>query len=45
MGESLTEQRRVSDDGLRVVKLCDPGRKGRLRKTDSIDGTGKASHG
>ena len=22
MGESLTEQRRVSDDGLRVVKLC-----------------------
>ena len=26
MGESLTEQRRVSDDGLRVVKLCDRGR-------------------
>ena len=22
MGESLTEQRRVSDEGLRVVKLC-----------------------
>ena len=22
MDESLTEQRRVSDDGLRVVKLC-----------------------
>ena len=45
MGESLTEQRRVSDDGLRVVKLCDPGRKGRVRRTNYIDGTGKASHG
>ena len=22
MGESLTEQRRVSDEGLRIVKLC-----------------------
>ena len=29
MDESLTEQRRVSEDGLRVVKLCDSGRKGR----------------
>ena len=28
MGESLTQQRRVSDDGLRVVKLCCTGRKG-----------------
>ena len=27
MGESLTEQRRVSDEGLRVVKLCCKGRK------------------
>ena len=27
MGESLTQQRRVSDDGLRVVKLCWMGRK------------------
>ena len=26
MGESLTEQRRVSDEGLRVVKLCCRGR-------------------
>ena len=26
MGETLTEQRRVSDDGLRVVKLCCEGR-------------------
>ena len=30
MGESLTEQRRVSDDGLRVVKLCCKGRMIRL---------------
>ena len=27
MGETLTEQRRVSDDGLRVVKLCCKGRR------------------
>ena len=27
MGESLTEQRRVSDEGLRIVKLCCQGRK------------------
>ena len=26
MGETLTEQRRVSDDGLRIVKLCCKGR-------------------
>ncbi len=26
MGESLTQQRRVSDEGLRVVKLCCRGR-------------------
>ena len=26
MGESLTEQRRVSDEGLRIVKLCCQGR-------------------
>ena len=26
MGESLTEQRRVSEEGLRVVKLCQTGR-------------------
>jgi hypothetical protein len=28
MGESLTEQRRVSEEGLRVVKLSHPGRAG-----------------
>ena len=26
MGESLTEQRRVSEEGLRIVKLCCEGR-------------------
>ncbi len=26
MGESLTQRRRVSDEGLRVVKLCQGGR-------------------
>ncbi len=26
MGETLTQQRRVSDEGLRVVKLCQEGR-------------------
>ena len=30
MGESLTQQRRVSDEGLRVVKLCCKGRTVRL---------------
>jgi hypothetical protein len=27
MGESLTQRRRVSDEGLRVVKLCRMGKK------------------
>ena len=30
MGETLTEQRRVSDEGLRVVKLCCKGRTFRI---------------
>ena len=30
MGESLTQQRRVGDDGLRVVNLFRPGRRIRL---------------
>ena len=30
MGETLTEQRRVSDEGLRIVKLCYKGRMIRL---------------
>ena len=28
MEETLTQQRRVSEDGLRVVKLCQEGREG-----------------
>ncbi len=35
MGESLTERRRVSDEGLRVVKLCLGG--------DDNDGTPRGS--
>ena len=30
MGESLMEQRRVSEEGLRVVKLCHEGRTARV---------------
>ena len=34
MGESLTEQRRVSDEGFRIVKLCCQGRtSGRVTAT------------
>ena len=29
MGESLTEQRRVNEDGLRIVKFCHWGRRDR----------------
>jgi hypothetical protein len=32
MGETLTEQRRVRDEGLRVVKRCD-----RLGNTDGVE--------
>ena len=45
MGESLTEQRRVSDDGLRVVKLCDRGRMAGMLIPYQSDGTRIASHG
>ena len=30
MGETLTEQRRVRDEGLRIVKLCYEGRTARI---------------
>ena len=30
MDESLTEQRRVNEEGLRVVKFCYKGRKGKV---------------
>ena len=35
MGESLTEQRRVSEEGFRIVKLCCQGR-------ESLSGNGQA---
>ena len=43
MGETLTEQRRVSDDGLRVVKLCCKGRT--VDREYLSDGTLPESHG
>ena len=43
MGETLTEQRRVSDDGLRVVKLCCKGRT--VDREYLNDGTLPESHG
>ena len=45
MGESLTEQRRVSEDGLRVVKLCYTGRTGEWLIPIFSDGTVRESHG
>ena len=43
MGGTLTEQRRVSEEGLRVVKLC---YKGRTLKAELLDdGTLSESHG
>ncbi len=45
MGESLTQQRRVSDEGLRVVKLCQAGRKYFVIIPWDIDGTAEGSTG
>ena len=42
-GETLTEQRLVSEDGLRVVKLCCKGRT--VRRESVSDGTFPESHG
>ncbi len=39
MGETLTQQRRVSDEGLRVVKLCQVGRIGKSPIRVFFDGT------
>ena len=36
MGETLTEQRRVSDEGLRIVKLCYEGRMACLGNETSL---------
>ncbi len=39
MGETLTQQRRVSDEGFRVVKLCQVGRSYPELIRSGIDGT------
>ena len=39
MGETLTQQRRVSDEGFRVVKLCQVGRSHMLTIPPCADGT------
>jgi hypothetical protein len=45
MGETLTQQRRVSDEGFRVVKLCQMGRISLLKISANDDGTIKGSTG
>ncbi len=45
MGETLTQQRRVSEEGLRVVKLCQVGRKYGMQIPYCIDGTTEGSTG
>ena len=45
MGETLTQQRRVSDEGLRVVKLCQWGRNDEWLISSFLDGTHKGSTG
>ncbi len=39
MGATLTQQRRVSDEGFRVVKLCQVGRKQSRQIPLVVDGT------
>ncbi len=41
MGETLTQQRRVSDEGFRVVKLCQVGRNHGAIISFCADGTTK----
>jgi hypothetical protein len=45
MDESLTQQRRVSDEGLRIVKLCQRGRTVLCRTDAGPDGTLRGSTG
>ena len=45
MGETLTQQRRVSDEGLRVVKLCQWERSVVWLIPELLDGTHKGSTG
>ncbi len=45
MGETLTQQRRVSDEGFRVVKLCQVGRNHMVLISPCADGTTEGSTG
>ncbi len=45
MAARLTQQRRVGDEGLRVVKPCQVGRKSRGRTGFVFDGTTRGSTG
>ncbi len=45
MGETLTQQRRVSDEGFRVVKLCQVGRTHMVLIPPCVDGTTEGSTG
>ncbi len=45
MGETLTQQRRVSDEGFRVVKLCQVGRNHEVIISLCADGTTEGSTG
>lgn len=45
MGETLTQQRRVSDEGFRFVKLCQVGRSYLWLIAIGIDGTIEGSTG
>jgi hypothetical protein len=45
MGETLTQQRRVSEEGLRVVKLCQVGRNVWKPIPFIFDGTTRGSTG
>ena len=45
MGETLTQQRRVSEEGPRVVKLCPKGKMAFYRIDKVFDGTLEESTG
>ncbi len=45
MGETLTQQRRVGEEGLRVVKLCQVGRNVLGTNILRLDGTTEGSTG
>jgi hypothetical protein len=45
MGETLTQRRRVSEEGFRVVKLCQKGRNVYRLISGMLDGTFKGSTG